>query len=103
MVSIVLGILVVLFCISTVQVVYNYNAMSTSVTKLPSVMQQYGRANVIHDSKVALVSIVSGIGVLLLIIAYPTTYVLAYTNALVLKLYLYGKVVISSAIKYLMQ
>lgn len=100
MINIILGILVVLFCVSLVQVVYNYNAMSTSVAKLPSVMQQYGKANVVHDGKVALVSIVSGIGILLLIVAYPTTYVLAYINALVLKTYLYGKGITISAIKY---
>lgn len=103
MISIILGILVVLFCISLIQVIYNYTVMSTHVTKLPSVMQRYGKANVVYDGKVALVSFVTGVGLLLLVLACPITYVLACINALVFKTYLYGRGVVSTVLKHFMK
>lgn len=94
---IIVGMLVLL-CVSVVQLVFNYRGGINPV-QLPNTMQKYIRDNVVYNGKAALVQYISGLVNLLLIIAYPLTYILACINAVVFKQYLYVKHVGIPAIK----
>ena len=94
---IIVGMLVLL-CVSVVQLVFNYHGGINPV-QLPNTMQKYIRDNVVYNGKDALVQYVSGLINLLLIIAYPLTYILACINAVVFKQYLYVKHIAIPAIK----
>lgn len=98
---IIVGMLVLL-CVSTVQIVYNYRG-GTNPVQLPSKMCSYVEGNLVYDFKDATVSAVSGLINLLLIVAYPLTYILAYINSVVFKLYLYLKHITVPAIKDLIK
>ena len=68
--------LLVLLCVSTVQVAWNYHR-NISPLDLPRIMQKYVRANVVHDLKKYSAMLFESAVCLLIIIAYPFTYILS--------------------------
>ena len=94
---IIVGMLVLL-CVSVVQLVYNYRGGANPV-QLPTIMQKSIQTNIKADIHEVLVDAISGLCGILLIVAYPLTYILACINAVVFKQYLYVKHVTIPAIK----
>lgn len=85
MLILVVGLLVLL-CVSTVQVAWNYHR-NISPLDLPRIMQKYVRANVVHDFKANGVLFLEGLLALLIIVAYPFTYILSILGYYLYKLY----------------
>lgn len=82
MLIVVVGLLVLL-CVSTAQVAWNYYR-GVSPLDLPRNMQKYVRGNVIYNFKTGVEHTWKGLLMLLVIVAYPLTYILT-----VLGYYLY--------------
>lgn len=78
--------LLVLLCVSTVQLVWNYHK-GISPLDLPRNMQKYVRGNVIYDFKTGVDHTWKGLLMLLVIIAYPLTYILTVLGYYLYKLY----------------
>ena len=78
--------LLVLLCVSTYQVAYNYHK-GISPLDLPFTMQKYIRANVTYDVKDALVQFLRSLFALFVIVAYPLTYIMSTLGYYLYKLY----------------
>ena len=94
---IIVGMLVLL-CVSVFQLVFDYRG-GINPAQLPSSMQKYIRDNVVYDTRELLADFISSTCGLLMIVAYPLTYILACINAFVFKQYLYVKHITIPAIK----
>ena len=94
---IIVGMLVLL-CVSVVHIVQAYRE-GVPVVELPSKSQKYMHANTLYNLREYTVNTLLCLFGLLLIVAYPLTYILAYINAVVFKQYLYVKHVGIPAIK----
>lgn len=78
--------LLVLLCVSTVQVVWNYYR-GISPLDLPRTMQEYVRGNTLYDLKTYGAMFFESTLALLIIIAYPLTYILTVLGYCLYKLY----------------
>lgn len=85
MLILVVGLLVLL-CVSTFQVAWNYHG-GVSPLDLPRTMQEYVRGNTVYDLKTYGAMFFESTAYLLIIIAYPLTYILTVLGYYLYKLY----------------
>ena len=85
MLILVVGLLVLL-CVSTVQVAWNYYR-NVSPLDLPRTMAKYVENNVVFDLKTGVDHLWKGLLMLLVIVAYPLTYIMSTLGYYLYKLY----------------
>lgn len=85
MLILVVGLLVLL-CVSTFQVAWNYHR-NVSPLELPRTMAKYVEGNVVFDLKTGVDHIWKGLLMLLIIVAYPLTYIISTLGYYLYKLY----------------
>lgn len=85
MLILVVGLLVLL-CVSTFQVAWNYYR-GGSPLDLPRTMVKYVEKNVVFDLKTGVDHIWKGLLMLLIIVAYPLTYIISTLGYCLYKLY----------------
>lgn len=85
MLILVVGLLVLL-CVSTFQVAWNYYR-GGSPLELPRTMVKYVEKNVVFDLKTGVDHIWKGLLMLLIIVAYPLTYIISTLGYYLYKLY----------------
>lgn len=78
--------LLVLLCVSTCQVAYNYHK-GVSPLNLPRAMAKYVEKNVMFDLKTGADHLWKGLLMLLVIVAYPLTYIISTLGYYLYKLY----------------